>query len=45
MVRAAGEAARDWSAEHETHLFARRAQEFLAGLDPLSGHLAIENHG
>ncbi|MBE1588137.1 hypothetical protein ACFPOI_52085 [Nonomuraea angiospora] len=45
VVRAAGEAARDWSAEHETHLFARRAQEFLAGLDPLPGHLAIENHG
>ncbi|GAB2826085.1 hypothetical protein GCM10022221_25080 [Actinocorallia aurea] len=33
-VRAAAEAACDWSAAHETHLFARRAQEFLTTLEP-----------
>ncbi|MFC5748441.1 BTAD domain-containing putative transcriptional regulator [Actinomadura rugatobispora] len=52
VVRAATEAARDWSAEHETHLFARRAQELLDGLDPVPGRLTTaaasapsENHG
>jgi DNA-binding SARP family transcriptional activator len=34
VVRAAAEAARAWSADHETYLFARRARDFLAGLDP-----------
>ncbi|MET7394973.1 AAA family ATPase [Dactylosporangium sp. NPDC005572] len=33
VVRAAAEAARAWSAERETHLFARRAEAFLASLD------------
>ncbi|TDV48739.1 ATP-binding protein [Actinophytocola oryzae] len=32
VVRAAAEEARAWSTDHETHLFARRAEEFLAGL-------------
>ncbi|WP_329103218.1 hypothetical protein OG792_26100 [Micromonospora sp. NBC_01699] len=33
VVRAAAEAARAWSADRETHLFARRAEEFVASLD------------
>ncbi|WP_211359865.1 ATP-binding protein [Actinocorallia herbida] len=33
-VRHAAEAARAWSTAHETHLFARRAQEFLDTLAP-----------
>jgi DNA-binding SARP family transcriptional activator len=33
VVRAAAEEARAWSAERETHLFARRAERFLADLD------------
>jgi len=32
VVRAAAEAARVWSADRETHLFARRAEEFVASL-------------
>ncbi|GIG92308.1 hypothetical protein Pen02_72440 [Plantactinospora endophytica] len=32
VVRAAAEAARVWSAGHESHLFARRAEEFVASL-------------
>ncbi|MBP2323156.1 DNA-binding SARP family transcriptional activator [Kibdelosporangium banguiense] len=33
VVRAAAEEARAWSTDREAHLFARRAQEFLAELD------------
>ncbi|WP_422768965.1 hypothetical protein ACN28C_19410 [Plantactinospora sp. WMMC1484] len=33
VVRAAAEEARAWSAERETHLFARRAEKFLAELN------------
>ncbi|MEV4629860.1 BTAD domain-containing putative transcriptional regulator [Micromonospora sp. NPDC049523] len=33
VVRAAAEAARAWSADRETHLFARRAEEFMASLE------------
>ena len=32
VVRAAAEQARDWSARRATHLFARRAERFLAEL-------------
>ncbi|WP_327000977.1 AAA family ATPase [Dactylosporangium sp. NBC_01737] len=42
VVRAAAEEARAWSAERATHLFARRAEAFLASLD---GTAAVVHQG